>query len=82
MYGRRSHERRLCVRAVFCILASEARFLSRTSPFQKEAPMDKKEFALAQHEQWHGKIEVVSRAQVENMADLAVAYTPALPNRA
>lgn len=38
--------------------------------------MDKKEFALAQHEQWHGKIEVVSRAQVENMADLAVAYTP------
>lgn len=38
--------------------------------------MDKKEFALAQHEQWHGKIEVVSRAKVENMADLAVAYTP------
>lgn len=38
--------------------------------------MDKKEFALAQHEQWHGKIEVVSRAKVESMADLAVAYTP------
>ena len=38
--------------------------------------MEKKEFALKKHEEWQGKIEVVSRAEVENMADLAVAYTP------
>ena len=38
--------------------------------------MDKKEFALKQHEQWKGKIEVISRAKVENSADLSVAYTP------
>ncbi|HIZ22734.1 MAG TPA: NAD-dependent malic enzyme [Candidatus Blautia faecigallinarum] len=38
--------------------------------------MDKKEFALKQHEEWRGKIEVVSRAKVETPEDLAVAYTP------
>lgn len=38
--------------------------------------MDKKEFALLQHEKWHGKLEVVSRAKVETPEDLAVAYTP------
>ena len=38
--------------------------------------MDKKEFALKQHEAWKGKIEVISRAKVENSADLSVAYTP------
>ena len=38
--------------------------------------MDKKEFALQQHEKWAGKIEVVSRAEVKDSADLAVAYTP------
>ncbi len=38
--------------------------------------MDKKEFALKQHEEWAGKIEVVSRAKVETPEDLAVAYTP------
>lgn len=38
--------------------------------------MDKKEFALKQHEEWNGKIEVVSRAKVETPEDLAVAYTP------
>ena len=38
--------------------------------------MDKKEFALKQHEQWHGKLEVVSRAKLETPEDLAVAYTP------
>ena len=38
--------------------------------------MDPKQFALEAHEQWHGKIEVVSRATVENASDLAVAYTP------
>ncbi len=38
--------------------------------------MDKREQALSAHRDWQGKIEVVSRAKVENMADLAVAYTP------
>ncbi|MGN0150689.1 MAG: NADP-dependent malic enzyme [Clostridia bacterium] len=38
--------------------------------------MDKKEFALNQHEKWQGKIEVVSRAAVTNREELAVAYTP------
>ena len=38
--------------------------------------MDKKEFALNQHEKWNGKIEVISRAKIETPEDLAVAYTP------
>ena len=38
--------------------------------------MDKKEFALQQHEKWGGKIEVISRAQVKTPEDLSVAYTP------
>jgi malate dehydrogenase (oxaloacetate-decarboxylating) len=38
--------------------------------------MDKKEFALKQHEEWQGKLEVASRAKVETPEDLAVAYTP------
>lgn len=38
--------------------------------------MDKKEFALKQHETWNGKLEVISRAKVETPEDLAVAYTP------
>lgn len=38
--------------------------------------MDKKEFALKQHEEWNGKIEVISRAQVTNRDELSVAYTP------
>lgn len=38
--------------------------------------MDKKEFALKQHENWAGKIEVVSRAKVENAQELSIAYTP------
>ena len=38
--------------------------------------MDKKEFALKQHEEWNGKIEVVSRAKVSTPEELAVAYTP------
>ena len=38
--------------------------------------MDKKEFALKQHETWAGKIEVVSRAKVETPEELSVAYTP------
>jgi malate dehydrogenase (oxaloacetate-decarboxylating) len=38
--------------------------------------MDKKEFALKQHEKWQGKIEVISRATVTNRDELSVAYTP------
>ena len=38
--------------------------------------MDKKEFALKQHEEWNGNLEVVSRAKLETPEDLAVAYTP------
>ena len=38
--------------------------------------MDKKQFALKQHEEWMGKIEVVSRAKVSTAEDLSVAYTP------
>lgn len=38
--------------------------------------MDKKEFALKQHEAWAGKLEVVSRAKVETPEELSVAYTP------
>lgn len=38
--------------------------------------MDKKEFALKQHEEWKGKLEIVSRAKLETPEDLAVAYTP------
>lgn len=38
--------------------------------------MDKKQLALEAHEKWHGKIEVISRAAIENADDLAVAYTP------
>lgn len=38
--------------------------------------MDTKQFALDRHEQWAGKIEVISRAEVKTPDDLAVAYTP------
>ncbi len=38
--------------------------------------MDKKEFALKQHEKWKGKIEVITRAPITNREELAVAYTP------
>ncbi|MBP3362083.1 MAG: NADP-dependent malic enzyme [Clostridia bacterium] len=38
--------------------------------------MDKKEVALKKHEEWKGKIEVISRAEVKNREQLAVAYTP------
>lgn len=34
------------------------------------------ERALEQHAEWHGKIEVVSRAAVETAEDLSIAYTP------
>ena len=38
--------------------------------------MDMKEKALKQHEEWQGKIEVVSRAKLEAPEDLSIAYTP------
>lgn len=38
--------------------------------------MDKKEYALKMHEEWNGKIEIGLRAELNNMDDLAVAYTP------
>ncbi len=38
--------------------------------------MDIKEIALNKHYDWKGKIEVVSRAKVENSSDLSTAYTP------
>lgn len=38
--------------------------------------MDKKEFALKEHEKWQGKIEVISRAPITTREELSVAYTP------
>ena len=32
--------------------------------------MDKKEFALKQHEDWKGKIEVISRAKIQTPEEL------------
>ena len=34
--------------------------------------MDKREIALKQHEEWAGKIEVISRASVSNKEELSV----------
>ena len=38
--------------------------------------MDIREKALKAHEEWQGKIEVISRAEVKDKDDLSVAYTP------
>lgn len=38
--------------------------------------MDIKEEAIKKHEEWVGKIEVVSKAKLEDRHDLSVAYTP------
>lgn len=38
--------------------------------------MDLKERALAAHEKWGGKIEVVARCAVSSREDLSIAYTP------
>ena len=38
--------------------------------------MDIKEYALKKHEEWQGKIEIVSRAEVNDKESLSVAYTP------
>ncbi len=38
--------------------------------------MNVKEQSLKKHYEWNGKIEVVSRCQIESRADLSLAYTP------
>ncbi len=38
--------------------------------------MDIKQKALKAHEEWQGKIEVISRAEIKTREDLSVAYTP------
>lgn len=38
--------------------------------------MDYKQESLKKHFEWKGKLEVVSRAKVENKQDLSLAYTP------
>jgi malate dehydrogenase (oxaloacetate-decarboxylating) len=38
--------------------------------------MDYMTQSLKRHEQWRGKIEVVSRVPLETTADLSLAYTP------
>lgn len=38
--------------------------------------MNKREIALKSHEEWQGKIEVISRAPITTREELAVAYTP------
>lgn len=38
--------------------------------------MDINEIAIKKHREWKGKIEIISRAEINNNADLAIAYTP------
>ena len=38
--------------------------------------MDYAKESLKKHAEWGGKIEMISRAPIENRADMAVAYTP------
>lgn len=38
--------------------------------------MDIKQKAMEAHKQWRGKIEMISRASVQNTEELAIAYTP------
>ena len=38
--------------------------------------MDVKEKALQKHYEWHGKIEVITRAPINSREDLSLAYTP------
>ncbi|NDO45755.1 malic enzyme-like NAD(P)-binding protein [Clostridium sp. MD294] len=37
---------------------------------------DLKQKALQAHKQWKGKVEVISRAKIENNEELSIAYTP------
>jgi len=38
--------------------------------------MDYKKIAMEKHTQWKGKLEIVSRAEIKDYEDLAIAYTP------
>ena len=38
--------------------------------------MDHNQLAIQKHKEWGGKIEVISRAPIDNREDMAVAYTP------
>ena len=38
--------------------------------------MDIKQLAMEKHQEWKGKIEVVSRASVSDAEQLSIAYTP------
>lgn len=38
--------------------------------------MDKKEYALAKHAEWKGKLSIETKASITNKEELAVAYTP------
>ncbi len=38
--------------------------------------MDLKERALKSHEEWRGKLEVVTKCKIESAEDLTIAYTP------
>ena len=38
--------------------------------------MDIRQKSLQKHYEWNGKIEVISRAKIENREDLSLAYTP------
>lgn len=42
--------------------------------------MDLKEKALAMHKEWNGKLETIAKSKDNSREDLAIAYTPALPN--
>ena len=37
---------------------------------------DLKQKALEAHRMWKGKVEVISRAKIENNEELSIAYTP------
>jgi malate dehydrogenase (oxaloacetate-decarboxylating) len=38
--------------------------------------MDNNELAIKKHKEWKGKIEIISRAPIDSLEDMAVAYTP------
>ena len=48
----------------------------QSSSADKGDTMDYSAIALEKHKEWAGKIEVISRAPIENFDDLSVAYTP------
>lgn len=47
-----------------------------TISYPRPVFMDYKQESLKKHFEWKGKLEVVSRAKVENKQDLSLAYTP------